>query len=163
MADRIFAGVLLLVSLAYAVIAFTAISAPFQYDPLGPESWPRLLSVVAIACILIIIWKPDTEHLGVARQTWFRLLAMLVLLIAYAELYEPLGFILSTTLYAGVVSIMLGARPLRAVMFGVASGVLGYIVCVSLLDLNLPAGPFREFSFGAETAEPAASFTKGTD
>ena len=39
MADRIFAGLLLLVTLAYGFIAFTIIKAPFQYDPLGPESW----------------------------------------------------------------------------------------------------------------------------
>ena len=148
MADRIFAGLLLLVTLAYGVIAFTAISAPFQYDPLGPESWPRLLSVVAIACILTILWRPDNDHLGVGRQTWFRLVAMLVLLIAYAELYEPLGFILSTLHFAAVVSAMLGATPVRSILFGAGAGVLGYLLCVVLLDLNLPDGPLGDLEWG---------------
>lgn len=140
MVDRIFAGVLLVVTLAYAVIAFTAISAPFQYDPLGPESWPRILSLVAMACILVILFKPDTESMGVARKTWFRLAATVVMLGAYAELYEPLGFILATILFGTTLCAMLGAGALRSVIFGVASGVGAYLLCATLLDLNLPEG-----------------------
>lgn len=144
MTDRIFAGVLLIVSLAYAVIAFAAISAPFQYDPLGPESWPRILSIVAIICLLVILWKPDTEELGVARRTWFRLAATVILLVAYAELYQPLGFILSTILFGTAMAAMLGAGVPRALAFGVSAGVAGYLLCVTLLDLNLPDGELIE-------------------
>lgn len=138
MADRIFAGILLLVTLAYGYIAFTIIKAPFQYDPLGPESWPQILSVVALLCILGILWKPDTEHLHVSGRTWFRLGAMVVLLFAYAELYEPLGFIISTILFGTVVARMLGAAWVRAGLFGLGAGVLGWVLCVEILDLNLP-------------------------
>jgi putative tricarboxylic transport membrane protein len=138
MADRIFAGFLLLVTLAYGFIAFTIIQAPFQYDPLGPESWPQILSVVAVLCILGVIWKPDTEHLGISAKTWFRMLAMIVLLFAYAELYEPLGFIISTILFGTVVARMLGAPWVRAALFGLGAGVLGWVLCVEILDLNLP-------------------------
>lgn len=144
MADRIFAGVLLVVTLAYGAIAFIAISAPFQYDPLGPESWPRILSILALGCLLIILWQPDDDSLGVARRTWLRLGAVIALLLAYAALYEPLGFILSTIAFTGVVALMLGASPLRASAFGVAAGLLGYLLCVTLLDLNLPAGELTD-------------------
>ncbi len=155
MADRIFAGVLLAVTLAYAAIAFTAISAPFQYDPLGPESWPRILSLVALACIAMILWKPDTETLGLTRQAWFRLAATVLALIAYAELYEPLGFVISTFLYGTVMALMLGAVRLRAVGFGLAAGVLGYLVCASLMGLNLPLGELVEAVFIATETEGA--------
>ena len=138
MADRIFAGILLLVTLAYAYIAFTVIKAPFQYDPLGPESWPQILSVVALLCILGILWKPDTAHLHVAGRTWFRLGAMVILLFAYAELYEPLGFIISTMIFSAVVARMLGAAWIRSALFGLCAGVLGWVLCVEILDLNLP-------------------------
>ncbi|MBE9640298.1 tripartite tricarboxylate transporter TctB family protein [Salipiger mangrovisoli] len=140
MANRIFAAVLLVVTLGYAVIAFTAIKAPFQYDPLGPESWPRILSIVAILCLLVILWKPDDEAFDVTRKVWFRLTAAVAMLFGYAELYEPLGFILSTILFGTILSAMLGAPLLRALGFGVAAGVAGWLLCVTLMDLNLPEG-----------------------
>lgn len=156
MVDRIFAGVLLIVTLAYAVIAFTAIKAPFQYDPLGPESWPQILSLVAIACLLVMLWKPDATEMGVAKNTWFRLVATIVMLGAYAELYEPLGFILSTILFGTALCAMLGAGPARSLIFGVTAGVVGYLLCAVLLDLNLPEGDLIEYLL-----ELAAS-TEGT-
>jgi len=151
MVDRIFAGVLLIVALAYAVIAFTAIRAPFQYDPLGPESWPQILSIVATLCLLFILWKPDASELGVAKQTWFRLAATVVMLCAYAELYEPLGFILSTILFGTALCAMLGAGMAKSLVFGVTTGVAGFLVCVTLLGLNLPEGELVEYLL-----EPAA-------
>ncbi|SFH74166.1 tripartite tricarboxylate transporter TctB family protein [Albimonas pacifica] len=144
MVDRLFAGVLLVATLAYAVIAFTAIKAPFQYDPLGPESWPRILSLVAIACLLWIFWRPDASAMGVARRTWFRLGATVAMLIAYSELYEPLGFVLSTLLFGTALCAMLGGGIVRALAFGTAAGVAGYLLCAVLLDLNLPAGELIE-------------------
>lgn len=157
MVDRIFAGVLLVVTLAYAVIAFTTIKAPFQYDPLGPESWPQILSLVAIACLLIVFFKPDATQMGVARQTWFRLAATVAMLIAYAELYEPLGFILATILFGTALCAMLGAGVTRAALFGVAAGVAGYLLCVTLLDLNLPEGALIEYLIDLSTQKEGAS------
>jgi putative tricarboxylic transport membrane protein len=157
MVDRIFAGVLMLVTLAYAVIAFTAIKAPFQYDPLGPESWPRILSLVAIACLLVILWKPDATQMGVTRSTWFRLAATIVMLVAYSELYEPLGFILATILFGTALCAMLGAGMLRSVVFGVAAGVGGYLLCVTLLDLNLPEGELVEYLLDLSAQEEGTS------
>ncbi len=147
MADRIFAGFLLLVTLAYGYIALTVIKAPFQYDPLGPESWPRILTLVAIPCILLILWKPDAEPFAVAKRTWFRLVLMVFLLFAYAELYEPLGFILSTVIFGTIVALSLGAPRLGAVGFGLGAGVFGYLLCVTLMDLNLPDGEIVEAAF----------------
>jgi len=144
MVDRIFAGVLLIVMLAYAVIAFTAIKAPFQYDPLGPESWPQILSLVAIGCLLVILWKPDDTELGVSTKTWFRLGATIIILAAYAELYEPLGFILSTILFGTALCAMLGGGIVRSLAFGLVAGVAGYLLCATLLDLNLPEGDLIE-------------------
>ena len=59
MIDRIFSALMLALALAYVYIAFAIIKAPFQYDPLGPESWPQILSVYAALCCLYLLFKPD--------------------------------------------------------------------------------------------------------
>lgn len=140
MADRIFAGVLLLIALGYTFIAFTVIKAPFQYDPIGPEGWPRLLGVVAILCSGYIVVRPDIASMNITAKTLGRLAVLVVLLFAYAAAFQPLGFIFSTWIFCSVLGAILGATPVRAVVFGAASGILGYLLCTVLLDLNLPAG-----------------------
>jgi putative tricarboxylic transport membrane protein len=140
MADKIFGCIALAIAIGYGFIAFTIIEAPFQYDPLGPETWPQILSVVAALCCLYIIFLPDRIQLKILSSTLLRVIIVVILLSAYAYLFEPLGFILATVLFCGVMSKMLGASRLEAGLFGVASGVLGYGLCVGLLDLNLPDG-----------------------
>ncbi|WP_245197537.1 tripartite tricarboxylate transporter TctB family protein [Jiella mangrovi] len=140
MADRIFAGVLLLVAIGYTIIAFTVIRAPFQYDPLGPESWPRILGLVAIPCILFVLVRPDVETFGMPLRTWGRLAALVVMLSGYAYLFQPLGFILATIVFCMALALMLGSRIVPALAFSVGIGLGGYFLCTKLLDLNLPAG-----------------------
>ncbi|MBO0662133.1 tripartite tricarboxylate transporter TctB family protein [Jiella sp. MQZ9-1] len=140
MADRLFAGVLLLVVIGYTVIAFTVIHAPFQYDPLGPESWPRLLGVVGIPCVLYVLAKPDVASFGLPLRTWGRLAALVAMLLGYGYLFQPLGFIIATVAFCMALSMMLGAKLLPALAFSLGIGVVGYFVCTELLDLNLPAG-----------------------
>ncbi|RFC64175.1 tripartite tricarboxylate transporter TctB family protein [Fulvimarina endophytica] len=141
MADRIFAGILFVVALGYTYIAFFILQAPFQYDPLGPESWPQILGVVALLCLAYILVRPDRDRFDLPLRTGGRLLALFVFLMGYGYLYQPLGFIISTFLFCLALSLMLGARPLAALAFSAATGVVGYVVCTVLLELNLPAGP----------------------
>ena len=140
MADRISGLIALLIVIAYGIIAFAVIEAPFQYDPLGPESWPQILAVVAGLCCLYILILPDGSKFNVAQRTLIRIAVVLVMLSGYAVLYEPLGFILSTALFCMVFSLILGSTYKEAILFGIASGVFGYLLCAKLLDLNLPEG-----------------------
>ena len=145
MVDRLFAGVLLLVAIGYTYIAFTAIKAPFQYDPLGPESWPQLLGVAAILCTAFLVARPEVASFGLSAPTWVRLAILVVLLFGYSALFRPAGFIVSTFAFCALLSIMLGARILPALVFGAATGVVGFFLCTRLLELNLPAGVFAAY------------------
>ncbi len=140
MADRIFGAIVLLVVLAYGFVAFTVIEAPFQYDPLGPESWPQILAVCAFLCCIYVLVRPDDLKFGVAGNVLTRIGIVVVMLIAYARFYEPAGFIIATAVFCGVFSRLFGATYKEAGIFGIASGVLGYVICALLLDLNLPKG-----------------------
>ena len=140
MADRMFAGLLLLAAIGYTAIAFTVIRAPFQYDPLGPETWPRLIGVLAVTCSGFIMVRPDVTSLGISKKTALRVASLVILLSAYAALYRPFGFIPSTWLFCTALCLQLGGRLTAAVVFGAIAGVAGYFLCTDLLELNLPAG-----------------------
>lgn len=140
MADRIFGLIVLAITIGYSIIAFTVIEAPFQYDPLGPETWPQILGVgCGLTCLWIII-RPDSEGFKVAGTTLGRIGIVLALLIGYAWMFEPLGFIISSALFCALLARMLGGTNLRSILFGAVSGIVGYILCAGLLELNLPAG-----------------------
>jgi putative tricarboxylic transport membrane protein len=140
MADRIFAIIALAVIAVYGYIAFAVIEAPFQYDPLGPESWPQILSVVAAISAVFVLLRPTTSSIHLNRLVGGRIAVVIVLLSAYTASFEPLGFIIATILFCTLFSLVLGAQITKAIYFGIATGVLGYGLCSGLLDLNLPAG-----------------------
>ncbi|MFM2317540.1 MAG: hypothetical protein RLZZ215_161 [Pseudomonadota bacterium] len=143
MADRIFAAITLLVVMAYGWAAFMLIKAPFQYDPLGPESWPRILSVVAGLCCLWIILKPTVHEFDITQHALVRIGIMVGLLIAYAYLFEHAGFIIATALYCAASAKLLGSTLKQAVIFGLVTSIVGYLVSAKLLELNIPAGVFK--------------------
>ena len=145
MIDRLFSALALLVVIAYGVIAFTLIEAPFQYDPLGPESWPRILSVAAALSFAVLLAKPDSFELEISARTWSRVALVIVLLSAYAVTYQSLGFIVATALFCYLMAVFAGGLHMQALVFGVFAGVVGYVVCVRLLELNLPLGVLTIF------------------
>ena len=145
MSDRIFAIISLGLFLVYGYIAFMIIEAPFQYDPLGPESWPRILAVAAILCSLYILIFPDGSRFGVAGRTLVRIGIVVVLLAAYAHFFEIAGFIIATAVFCLLFSRLFGASLKEAALFGLATGVFGHLLCVLLLDLNLPKGLLAPF------------------
>lgn len=140
MADRTFASLVLVIAIAYTIIAFTVIKAPFQYDPLGPESWPRILGVLAAICAIRILMRPDVASMEVTTPTWIRLAGLVAMLLAYAWAFQPIGFVIATFGFCVALSLMLGAKISASLIFGAVTGVFGYIVATVVLDLNLPAG-----------------------
>lgn len=139
MIDRVFAAATLLLVLGYGSVAFQ-LKAPFQYDPLGPGAWPLILTAVLALCAVGVLLRPDPDPHWGGRNTLGRVLVMLASLGAYAALFQPLGFVISTSAFCAGTAMSLGARPLPALLFGIGLGLIGYLVGIQLLALNLPAG-----------------------
>lgn len=139
MIDRIFAAALFLLALGYGCVALT-LHAPFQYDPLGPETWPRLLALGLAIASVAMARRPDSDPDWYGATVIRSLLTIGSALLAYAILFEPLGFILSTGLFCTLTARYLGADWARSALFGVGMGVGGYALCAWILALNVPAG-----------------------
>ena len=137
--DRIFSVILILLVSAYGFFAVFEISAPIQYDPLGPEGWPRFLTVIALLLCLSLLRAPQENRKG-AFSNLRQVLLAAVLLAAYALLFEALGFALATAVFCTALATILGARPLQAVLFGGLAGLGLYACAIYLLGLNLPLG-----------------------
>ena len=115
---------------------------------LKPTLFPRLATLGLIGLsiwYLLISFKIDEKNLfkEVERRFYFRVVASLVVFLAYALLFEPLGFVLSSILVTGTLSTYYGNRNILVgivVSFGVPLGI--YYVFTRLLKVSLPECPF---------------------
>ncbi|WBU64136.1 tripartite tricarboxylate transporter TctB family protein [Paracoccus aerodenitrificans] len=139
MADRVLGLALLALAIFYGAIAFT-IKAPFQYDPLGPESWPKLLSFVLGICAIIVIMKPDPDPDWGDASSLRKLAVCLAGLIVYAMAFEPLGYLLSTLIFGGLMAWYCGASLRGSAIFAAIAGIGGWVLFEHVLDLQVPAG-----------------------
>jgi len=115
---------------------------------LKPTLFPRLaiLSLIGLSIWYLVISfriKDKSLFSKVTRHGYFRIIASLVVFCAYALLFEPLGFVLSSVLVAGTLSTYYGNRNIVVgilVSIGVPLGI--YFVFTRLLKVSLPEFPF---------------------
>ncbi|WP_342244761.1 tripartite tricarboxylate transporter TctB family protein [Pseudomonas sp. OTU5201] len=137
---RIFAAVWLLVCALLAVVAW-GFQAPFSYDPVGPRAYPLLLLFLMATAALWLLYKPgDAEDLPISWPLARKVALCVAALFAYALLFEPLGFVVSTSLVGFGLGLLFMGRPLPSLVSGVLMGVLLYGLFDYLLDVPLPLG-----------------------
>lgn len=138
--DRILGLGLLVLAVAYGWVA-QQWPEPFGgAETVGPETFPTILSVVLVAGSIYLMVKPDPDAQWPLGKTALELVFSLVVLVVYAMLLEPLGFVISTTLAVGTLSWRMGAPPGRAFVTGLVSAVVVFVLFNYGLSLNLPAG-----------------------
>lgn len=138
--DRIFGVLMIVLAVAYGWGA-TQLPEPFGgAESVGPETFPILLAVVLALSSLYMIVRPDPDHAWPWSRTGIELIVAVVVLILYAMLLQPLGFVISTTLAVGTLCWRMGARPVNAYITGAVSGVVVYFLFSFALDLALPLG-----------------------
>ncbi|WP_280548116.1 tripartite tricarboxylate transporter TctB family protein [Halomonas sp. 11-S5] len=138
--DRTFGILMIVLAVAYGWGA-TQLPAPFGgSEAVGPETFPLLLSVVLGLSSLYMIVRPDPDNAWPWSRTGVELVVAVVILVLYAALLQPLGFILSTTLAVGTLCWRMGSAPVRAYLTGAVSGVVVFLVFNFALDLALPLG-----------------------
>ncbi|MBW3197324.1 tripartite tricarboxylate transporter TctB family protein [Marinobacter nauticus] len=138
--DRILGLGLLVLAVAYGWAA-QQWPEPFGgAEGVGPETFPTILSVVLVVGSLYLMIEPDPDARWPVGKSALELLVSVLVLVVYALLLEPLGFVIATTLAVGTLSWRMGAAPKRAFLTGLGSAVVVLVLFNYGLSLSLPAG-----------------------
>ncbi|WP_122462526.1 tripartite tricarboxylate transporter TctB family protein [Pseudomonas viridiflava] len=142
--QRIFAGVLLLVCLGLALMAWPY-QAPFSYEPVGPRAFPLLmLGLMGIALLYMLIRPTPIVHSEdeppLDRETLVKIGICIALLLVFAGLFEPLGFILSSILIGIPMARLYGGRWVPSVVVVILMSVGLYLLFDKAMDVPLPLG-----------------------
>ncbi|GGK01120.1 tripartite tricarboxylate transporter TctB family protein [Pseudomonas matsuisoli] len=144
MSQRIFGVVLLVASIGLALSAW-GYQAPFSYEPVGPRAYPLLLlSLLALGGIYLLV-KPASAHAvsnepPLDRHVVRKVTTCVVLLVIYAAVFELLGFIPASTVFAIGMARLYGGSWRASVIAGLLLGVGMYLLFDKLLDVPLPLG-----------------------
>ncbi len=155
--DRWIALIILIMALAYGYAAFFTMDQllpPFmQRNPIWPSTFPKTLSVMAIVAALVILLGleksqgetkvGDIDYRRLGDYKVGQALALLGLMVAYALLLRPAGFLLATSGFLCFGAIVLGERKLHVLIpvAAVATGAVWYLV-EGVLGIVLRPLPF---------------------
>jgi putative tricarboxylic transport membrane protein len=155
--DRWIALVILGLALAYGYAAFFTMDAglpPFmQRNPIWPSTFPKVLSVLAILTALVILLglekpgqaekAPDIDYRRLGQYHLGQALTLIGLMVAYALLLRPAGFLLATMGFLVLGAVTLGERRFHVLIpvALTAAGVVWYLV-EGVLGIFLRPLPF---------------------
>jgi len=141
--DRWIALVFLLLCLAYGYAAFFTMDAtlpPFmKRNPIWPSTFPKVLAVLGILSSLYVLLgfekpgeekTPDINYRRLWDYNLGQALMLLGLMVLYAFMLRPAGFLISTSVFLIAGSLILGERRivLTVVVALIATGFVWYLV-----------------------------------
>lgn len=142
--QRLFALTLLAACVALAVMAWPY-QAAFSYEPVGPRAYPLLmLGLMGLALLYLairpapIVRSEDEPELD--RETLTKIGLCIGLLLVFAATFEPLGFILSSTLIGIPMARLYGGRWLPSTVIVGLMSIALYLLFDRAMDVPLPLG-----------------------
>ena len=155
--DRWIALIILMICLAYGYAAFFTMDEglpPFmQRNPVWPSTFPKVLAVMAIVTSSVIVLgfekgvgDPKPSEINYRRLQDYKIgqaITLLALMVAYALLLRPAGFLLSTSGFLIIGAGTLGERKFQYLIpiALLATGVVWYLV-QEVLGIFLRPWPF---------------------
>ncbi len=138
--DRIFGLVIVIGALAFFAGALQ-IQTSFMSDPLGPRTFPILISAAALLCGLTIVARPDPEPEWPAPAAWLSMGVALVVLIAYAYAVVPFGVLIPTAIASAAIGYLIERKATQNAVMGVGLSVVLFVIFKYGLGLGLVAFP----------------------
>lgn len=117
--DRSLALLVLLCFCLYGYSAFFVMDAqlpPFaKLSPVWPSSFPKLLALLGLALSLSQVLKPsnvlaEADTPNWRGWQWKTAMSFVAMMVSYAVLLRPIGFVASTVLFLMIGAALLGAR-----------------------------------------------------
>ncbi|HKL68492.1 tripartite tricarboxylate transporter TctB family protein [Salibaculum sp.] len=158
--DRWIALIFIVFCCSYGYLAFFTMDQdvpPFmQSNPVWPSTFPKMLAVLGILVGLVVLLglekpgddkEPSATEINYRRLHEYKLgqaLALLGLMVAYALLLRPAGFLMATTLFLVAGSTVLGERKFH-VMIPVALIAAGFVWYLVQQVLGIFLRPFPFF------------------
>lgn len=140
MADKITGCLLLAFAIWFGYSAWTLPAGLFA-DPIGSRMFPLGVALFMTPLALILIFRPTpVSGTLLKKKTWPAMGLVLLVLIGYAELLSPLGFILATILAFEALALLFGAPFWKGLLSAIISTIVLYVLFSILLDLYLPTG-----------------------
>jgi putative tricarboxylic transport membrane protein len=149
--QRLFSVGWLVACLVFAYLAWDY-QAAFSYEPVGPRAFPLLMLGLMAAALLWLSLRPtriehkDGEH-ALDRDTLRKVSACVALMLVYAGLFEPLGFIVSSALAGLLMGRLYGGQWKASAIAAAVISIGLYLLFDRALDVPLPLGvlDFLEF------------------
>jgi len=162
--DRWIALIFVTFCCAYGYAAFFTMDQllpPFmQRNPVWPSTFPKVLAVLGVIVGLIVLFgveksdnsekEPSATDINYRRLTDYNLgqaLMLLGLMVAYALMLRPAGFLLATTVFLVAGSAILGERKWH-IMVPVALLATGFVWYLVQEVLGIFLRPFPFFLMG---------------
>lgn len=139
MNDRVL-GVFALILAALMTWAGWDLEAPFAYEPVGPRAFPLLIALIIGLCGLWLVIKGGNPIERNPPRANARITVMVVIIAAYAFLFQWLGFIISTALMTVFVGRLFSGSWTKCAIGGVVMGISFFLLFDKVLDVVLPAG-----------------------
>ena len=142
--QRIFASVLLLACVGLALMAWPY-QAAFSYEPVGPRAFPLLMLGLMGVALLYMVFRPapikhSEDEPPLDRETLTKIAICVALLLVFAGLFEPLGFILSSILIGIPMARLYGGRWVPSVIVTTLMAIGLYVLFDRVMDVPLPLG-----------------------
>ncbi|MDI2594366.1 tripartite tricarboxylate transporter TctB family protein [Pseudomonas sp. N3-W] len=142
--QRIFASVLLLACVGLALMAWPY-QAAFSYEPVGPRAFPLLMLGLMGLALVYMVFRPapivhSEDDPKLDRETLNKIGLCIVLLLIFAGLFEPLGFILSSILIGIPMARLYGGRWVPSIVVTTLMSIGLYLLFDKMMDVPLPLG-----------------------
>ena len=147
MSDRALGAACVLASAAMAAAAHDY-TAAFSYEPLGPRAFPLLLAVGLGLSGLWLVFRPTLGAETFKGVPWLPTLWCAGAILAYAALFQTLGFVLATALMTVPVGMAFGGTWRKTLAGGAALGGVLFLLFDKVLDVVLPVGPLVQLLGG---------------